>query len=195
MKRLFLAFVVVVVVAAAGCGGASDESGGTKPAAGDSGGSLSLVAYSTPQVVYDEVISDFAATTAGKDVTIKTSYGASGEQSRAVEAGLPADVVTFSIEPDVTRLVKAGLVADTWKSAPHDGLVTTSVVAFIVRKGNPKGIVSWDDLLKPGIEVVTQSVHVRRGQMEPARCARTRRPAVRAEAHHGARRGPAQVRP
>ena len=155
MKRLFLAFVVVVVVAAAGCGGASDESGGTKPAAGDSGGSLSLVAYSTPQVVYDEVISDFAATTAGKDVTIKTSYGASGEQSRAVEAGLPADVVTFSIEPDVTRLVKAGLVADTWKSAPHDGLVTTSVVAFIVRKGNPKGIVSWDDLLKPGIEVVT----------------------------------------
>ena len=104
---------------------------------------------------YDEIIPDFAATPAGKDITIKTSYGASGEQSRAVEAGLPADVVTLSTEPDVTRLVKAGLVADTWKSAPHAGLVTTSVVAFIVRKGNPEGIASWDDLLKPGIEVVT----------------------------------------
>ncbi len=156
MNRPLLAFVVVVAVIAAGCGGASDETGGAAtPAGSGSGGSLSLVAYSTPQVVYDEIIPDFAATPAGKDITIKTSYGASGEQSRAVEAGLPADVVTLSTEPDVTRLVKAGLVADTWKSAPHAGLVTTSVVAFIVRKGNPKGIASWDDLLKPGIEVVT----------------------------------------
>src|SRR5580765_7620450 len=114
MNKLLLAFVAVVAVTAAGCGGASDQSGGgTKPAGNGSAGSLSLVAYSTPQVVYDEVIPDFGATAAGKDVTIKTSYGASGEQSRAVEAGLPADVVTFSTEPDVTRLVKAGLVADT----------------------------------------------------------------------------------
>jgi sulfate/thiosulfate-binding protein len=158
MKKLLLALVVVAAVAVAGCGGASDATGGsdTGAAANDgSGGTISLVAYSTPQVVYDEIIPDFAATDAGKNVTIKTSFGASGEQSRAVEAGLAADVVTFSIEPDVTRLVKAGLVADDWNATPTKGLVTTSVVSFIVRESNPKNIKTWDDLLKPGVEVVT----------------------------------------
>jgi sulfate transport system substrate-binding protein len=157
MKKLLLALPVVVGLLATGCGGASDTKGskGTTASGDGSGGTISLVAYSTPQVVYDEVIPDFNATGPGKNVTIKTSYGASGDQSRAVEAGLGADVVTFSTEPDVTRLVKAGLVAEDWKTAPHAGLVTTSLVSFIVRKGNPKGITSWDDLLKPGIEVVT----------------------------------------
>ena len=84
-----------------------------------------------------------------------TSFGASGDQSRAVEAGLDADVVSFSIEPDVTRLVKAGLVDDNWKDNADQGIVTNSVVSFIVRKGNPKGIRTWDDLLKPGVEVLT----------------------------------------
>jgi sulfate/thiosulfate transport system substrate-binding protein len=88
-------------------------------------------------------------------VGFKSSFGASGEQSRAVEAGLKADVVSFSIEPDMTRLVDAGLVDKGWKDTAHDGLVTTSVVSFVVRKGNPKNIRTWDDLLKPGIEVVT----------------------------------------
>ncbi len=161
MKKLLLALVVALVavaaLAVAGCGGASDETAGAATGASNdaSGGTISLVAYSTPQVVYDEIIPDFNATDAGKNVAIKTSYGASGEQSRAVEAGLPADVVTFSIEPDVTRLVKAGLVADDWNATPTKGLVTTSLVSFIVREGNPKGIKTWDDLLKPGIEVVT----------------------------------------
>ncbi len=158
MKKVLLALPVAIALLATGCGGASDTKGGDRSTAASSSGSgatISLVAYSTPQVVYDEVIPDFNATAPGTNVTIKTSYGASGEQSRAVEAGLGADVVTFSTEPDLTRLVKAGLVADDWKAAPHAGLVTTSLVAFIVRKGNPKGITSWDDLLKPGIEVVT----------------------------------------
>jgi len=156
MKKLLLALPIAVALLAVGCGGASDrKDGATAASGGGSGSTISLVAYSTPQVVYDEIIPEFTATDAGKGVAIKTSYGASGEQSRAVEAGLPADVVTFSTEPDVTRLVKAGLVAEDWKSAPHDGLVTTSLVAFIVRKGNPKGIKTWDDLLKPGVEVIT----------------------------------------
>lgn len=158
MKKLLLASVAAAALAVAGCGGASDEKGGgssTAASSDGSGGTISLVAYSTPQVVYDQIIPAFNATDAGKNVQIKTSYGASGEQSRAVEAGLTADVVTFSTEPDVTRLVKAGLVAADWNTAPHNGLVTTSVVSFIVRKGNPKGITSWDDLLKPGVEVVT----------------------------------------
>jgi sulfate/thiosulfate-binding protein len=142
---------------AAGCGGSSDASGDSAAATGGSGGGakLSLVAYSTPQVVYDEIIPAFKKTEAGSGVSFRESFGASGEQSRAVEAGLAADVVSFSLEPDLTRLVDAGLVKDDWASTPSKGLVTRSVVSFIVRKGNPKGIRSWDDLLKPGVEVLT----------------------------------------
>jgi sulfate/thiosulfate transport system substrate-binding protein len=141
--------VVLAVLAVAGCGGADDTSAG--------GGStrLLLVAYSTPQVVYDEAVPGFRKTPAGKDVSLAQSYGASGDQSRAVKGGLTADVVTFSLEPDMTRLVKAGLVSDDWAANANRGLVSQSVVSLIVRKGNPKGIRTWDDLLKPGIEVLT----------------------------------------
>jgi sulfate transport system substrate-binding protein len=140
----------------AGCGGADDSSGGaSEGSASSGGGTLNLVAYSTPEVVYDEIIPDFQKTPEGKGVQFKSSFGASGEQSRAVEAGLPADVVSFSVEPDMTRLVDAGLVADDWKRTEHDGLVTTSVVSFVVRKGNPKNIKTWDDLLEKGVKVVT----------------------------------------
>ena len=140
----------------AGCGGASDEKGDASASTG--GGdkeTLSLVAYSTPQVVYDELIPAFGKTAAGEGVGFKTSFGASGDQARAVEAGQKADVVTFSTEPDMTRLVDAGLVDSTWKDGANEGLVTTSVVSFVVREGNPKNIKTWDDLLKPGIQVLT----------------------------------------
>ncbi len=82
------------------------------------------------------------------------SYASSGEQSRAVEGGLPADVVEFSLEPDITRLVDAGLVDDDWNRNEHDGMVTDSVVVFIVRKGNPKDITGWDDLVTGDVEVL-----------------------------------------
>jgi sulfate transport system substrate-binding protein len=156
---LLIALAAAAALLAAGCGGASDS---TSPATASSGGgadaktTLSLVAYSTPEVVYDEIIPAFERTAAGKGVAFKSSYGASGEQSRAVEGGLKADVVTFSLAPDVDRLVDAGLVNRDWTSAtPHDGFVTTSLVSFIVRKGNPKNIHTWDDLLEPGVKVVT----------------------------------------
>src|SRR3954471_17168540 len=154
--KLLLSLVVVAALATAGCGGASDSTSATA-ASGSAGGStkLSLVAYSTPQVVYDEVIPQFEKTSEGKGVGFSTSYGPSGDQSRAVEAGLKADVVTFSLAPDVDRLVKAGLVDGNWAAGPTKGLVSTSVVALIVRKGNPKHIKGWDDLLKPGVEAVT----------------------------------------
>lgn len=149
-----LATLVALVVA--GCGGSSDEKGGDDSAsAGDSKSELSLVAYSTPQVVYDEIIPDFNKTPDGRGVSFKSSFGASGDQSRAVEAGQKADVVSFSTEPDMTRLVDAGLVADDWNAGANRGLVTTSVVAFVVRRGNPKGIRTWDDLLRDGIKVLT----------------------------------------
>jgi len=141
----------------AGCGGSSDSTSSSADAASGSGskGTISLVAYSTPEVVYDQIIPDFQKTTAGKGVGFKASYGASGDQSRAVDAGLPADVVTFSTEPDMTRLVKDGIVASDWNAGPSKGLVTTSVVAFVVRKGNPKHIHTWADLLRPGVKVLT----------------------------------------
>jgi sulfate/thiosulfate transport system substrate-binding protein len=149
-----LAFAAMAVVA--GCGGSSDTAGGSDVSGGgDAKTTLSLVAYSTPEVVYDQIVPDFQSTTAGRSVGFKTSYGASGDQSRAVEAGLRADVVTFSTEPDMTRLVDSGQVASDWNQTPTRGLVTTSVVAFVVRKGNPKHIKTWDDLLRPGIKVLT----------------------------------------
>jgi sulfate/thiosulfate-binding protein len=129
-----------------GCGGVEGDSGS---------GSLTLVAYTTPREVYEVVIPAFQDTPEGEGVEFEQSYGASGEQSRAVEAGLPASVVAFSLEPDVTRLVEAGLVDDGWAEGEHKGMVSESVVVFGVRKGNPKRIRDWDDLVGEGVEVIT----------------------------------------
>lgn len=120
-----------------------------------SGKHVTLVAYSTPQKAFASLIEGFQATSEGKGSSFSQSYGPSGDQSRAVAAGLPADVVNFSLEPDVTRLVKAGLVAPNWNSGPTHGIVSNSVVVIIVRKGNPKHITGWSDLVKPGVGVVT----------------------------------------
>jgi sulfate/thiosulfate-binding protein len=120
-----------------------------------SGKELTLVAYSTPQGAYASLIPAFNATSEGKGVKFSQSYGPSGDQSRAVAAGLKADVVNFSLEPDVTRLVKAGLVSSNWNKNATHGFVTNSVAVIIVRKGNPKRITSWSDLVKPGVQVVT----------------------------------------
>jgi sulfate/thiosulfate-binding protein len=153
-SRLLFAVLVAGLMAVTACGGASDSTTGSSST--DKGSkSLSLVAYSTPEVVYDEIEPLFQKTGDGEGVGFKSSFGASGEQSRAVEAGLKADVVSFSLEPDMDRLVKAGLVDSNWADTPSKGLVTTSLVSFIVRKGNPKGIKTWDDLLKPGVQVLT----------------------------------------
>lgn len=126
-------------------------------ACGSSGDSkqLTLVAYSTPQGAYASLIPAFEATSEGKGVKFSQSYGPSGDQSRAVTAGLKADVVNFSLEPDVTRLVKAGLVSSNWNQNATHGFVTESVAVIIVRKGNPKHITGWSDLVKPGVQVVT----------------------------------------
>jgi len=129
---------------------------------GGSGGSgsgdkvqLALVAYSTPQGAYTKLIKAFQATDAGKNITFTQSYGASGDQSRAVAAGLRADIVNFSLAPDMTRLVKAGLVSADWNAGQYKGMVTDSVVVIGTRKGNPTGIKDWPDLTKPGVQVIT----------------------------------------
>ena len=142
------------VLAACG-GGASDvvgETGGTKADT-----TLTLVAYAVPEPGWSKIIPAFAATPEGKGVAVTTSYGASGDQSRAVVDGKPADIVNFSVEPDVTRLVKADKVAKDWNADATKGIPFGSVVSLVVRKGNPKNIKDWDDVLQPGVEVVTPS--------------------------------------
>jgi len=143
---------------AAACGGDDDDSaasGDTSSAASGAKVQLALVAYSTPQEAYEAIIKAFQKTPAGKNVSFTTSYGASGDQSRAVANGLKADVVAFSLAPDITRLVKANLVAKDWNSNQYKGMVTDSVVVIGTRKGNPKNIKTWDDLIKSGVEVIS----------------------------------------
>jgi sulfate transport system substrate-binding protein len=114
-----------------------------------------LVAYSTPKKAYDALTTAFAKTSAGEGVTFGQSFGASGAQSRAVDQGQPADVVAFSTTPDMTRLVKSGLVATTWNANAEKGMSSDSVVVLVVRKGNPKHITGWNDLIKQGVDVIT----------------------------------------
>ena len=148
--RLIIPVLALALVAAACGDDTTDSASGS-----GSNTKLSLVAYSVAKAAYDIVGPAFAATPEGKGVTFEASYGASGDQSRAVEKGLEADYVGFSLATDVSRLVKAGLVADDWDKGPTKGIVTDSVVVLVVREGNPKGIKGWDDIIKPGIQIVT----------------------------------------
>jgi sulfate transport system substrate-binding protein len=148
MNRRVLAALLALAAALGLAACSSSSSGG-------SGSELTLVAYSTPQPAFEKLIPAFQGTAGGKGVSFKQSYGPSGEQSRAVANGLHADVVDFSLEPDVERLVKAGLVDASWNQNATHGFVSDSVAVIIVRKGNPKHIEDWADLVKPGVQVVT----------------------------------------
>jgi sulfate/thiosulfate-binding protein len=144
------AALLLLSAVAAGCGGTGEASSD-----GEGGAKLSLVAYSTPKEAYEELIPAFQKTPAGTGVSFDQSYGSSGDQSRAVESGLPADVLALSLAPDVDRLVEPGLVAADWAQNDFRGFVTNSVVVFAVRKGNPKNIRTWDDIVRDDVEVIT----------------------------------------
>ncbi|MBA2460211.1 MAG: sulfate ABC transporter substrate-binding protein [Actinobacteria bacterium] len=143
MRKLVLALPAVVLVAASMAAAATRDT------------RLTLVAYSTPREAYGEIIPGFQKTDPGRDVSFSQSYGSSGEQSRAVQAGLKADIVALSLAPDVNALVEAGLVDPKWNRQSYRGMVHRSVVVFVVRDGNPKNIKGWNDLLRPGISVIT----------------------------------------
>jgi len=144
----------------AACGGQAGAPATSASGPGGAAGSvkLTLAAYSTPAEAYTRIIplfqSDYKSKT-GQDVTMATSYQGSGAQARAVAGGLEADVVALSLGPDVDSIAKAGLITHDWTAAPHKGIVSNSIVAFAVRKGNPKGIQDWADLAKPGLNVLT----------------------------------------
>ena len=129
------------------------------PSSSSSSGSesteLSLVGFAVPKAGNNAAQAAFAKTDEGQGTSWKESYGASGDQSRAVAGGLKADYVHFSITPDVTRLVDEGLVAKDWNAGPNKGIVTDSVVVLVVREGNPKNIKGWDDLAKKDVGIVT----------------------------------------
>jgi sulfate transport system substrate-binding protein len=146
MRRISLSFLPLLVLAAGVVVGARAATAST---------TLSLVAYSTPKDAYGKIISAFQATSAGKNVSFNQSYGASGDQARAVAAGLSADIVALSLEPDVSTLVKKGIVPSNWNQNRYHGMVTDSVVVFVVRDGNPKNIHTWADLAKSGVQVIT----------------------------------------
>lgn len=132
----------------AACGGGTGDNAADEQ-------TINLVGFAVPEAANKAIQAEFAKTPEGEDVTFSTSYGASGDQSRAVESGLKADYVHFSVGTDVDRLVKAGLVDPSWDKGNNKGIVSTSVVVLGVREGNPKNIKGWDDLVKPGVEIVT----------------------------------------
>jgi sulfate transport system substrate-binding protein len=144
--------VVAALAATAACG--SSSSGGSGNGGGGSK-SINLVAFSTPQKAYEKLLPAFNQTPAGAGAKLNGSYGASGTQRDKVLAGSPADIVEFSRSSDMDKLVSAGLVPSNWAANQYKGMVTDSVAVLIVRKGNPLGIHTWDDLIKPGVKVVT----------------------------------------
>src|ERR1700682_6509765 len=152
LKRCQLVPLAGLALVVAACSIAEPD----QPTAGSAAGvHLALVAYSTPQEAYARLIPAFQLTPGGASVSVDPSFGSSGSQTQGVIHGLGADVVALSLASDVTKLVNANLVAPEWNADPLHGMVTDSVASLVVRKGNPKGIQTWDDLLKPGIEVVT----------------------------------------
>jgi sulfate/thiosulfate transport system substrate-binding protein len=142
MKAIWIALLGIAVLAGSAAGASK-------------GATVSLVAYSTPKDAYGKIVSAFQNTAAGSGVSFNQSYDASGEQARRVAAGLPADVVNLSLDPDVDYLVRKGIVPKNWKANSHKGIVNDSVVVFVVRDGNPRHIKGWSDLIKPGVKVIT----------------------------------------
>ena len=146
-----LAAATAVMLLAA-CG--SNASAGSAEGDGD-GETINIVGFAVPEAANTAIAEEFVKTPEGEGVQFKTSYGASGDQSRAVVDGLDADYVHFSVASDVTRLVDAGLIAEDWDQGENAGIVSTSIVVLGVREGNPLGIEDWDDLVQPGVEIVT----------------------------------------
>jgi sulfate/thiosulfate-binding protein len=168
--RVPLILSVLIVLAACGGSPGGGASGGATPsgAAGATtavvpvanGGPNTIVlgAYSTPREAYGKLIPIFKAQwkqQTGQDITFQESYQGSGAQARAIAQGFEADIAALSLEADVNQIIKAGLITHDWKTGPYKGMVSDSIVAFAVRKGNPKGIKDWADLAKPGVQILT----------------------------------------
>ncbi len=144
------ALLALVALVVTGCGDSDDS------ASGSGGSKVDIVAYSTPEAVYTDALEPgFEATSAGEGASFSGSFGASGDQRRAVEAGQPASLVHFAQGGDMIALVESGQVAPDWNKNKYKGIGQESVVVLAVRKGNPEGIKSFDDLLTKDVDVIT----------------------------------------
>ena len=155
---LLAALTLLVAIVAAGCGGSDSSATGSETGSSSSGGAkLDVVGYSTPESVYAETLEPaFEKTSQGSGVSFSNSFGASGDQSRAVVAGQPASVVHFSQGGDMERLVEEGeIVAKDWEANKYKGIATDSVVVILTRSGNPEGIKSFKDIEDKDVDVVT----------------------------------------
>lgn len=120
---------------------------------------LTNVSYDPTRELYEQFNAEFVAhwkETSGETVSVQSTHGGSGAQARSVLEGLQADVVTLALESDVNLLADAGLIREDWRGAlPHNSAPYVSTIVFLVRKGNPKGIKDWGDLIADGVEVIT----------------------------------------
>jgi len=155
-SRKTLALAIAAAVTAAACGtGSGTESGAPER------GSVTLVlgAYTTPREAYGKAIlpafREHWKRTTGQDVEFQESYQGSGAQSRAIVGGFEADVAALSLEADVDKIAEAGLITHDWRGGPHGGMVSNSIAVIAVRPGNPQGIRDWEDLVRPGLDVLT----------------------------------------
>lgn len=161
MRQAFkvLGLLSGLVLVLAGCGNAASANGSHSV-------TLTLGAFSTPQQVFAKLIPIFQAQwkqQTGQTVTFRQSYQGSGTQAKAIIAGFEADVAALAMAPDIDAIAKAGLITHDWTATPTHGMVADSVVAFAVRKGNPKGIHDWADLARPGIQVLTPNAQTSGG--------------------------------
>jgi sulfate transport system substrate-binding protein len=167
MSKIILKTYLVILIFSllAGCAGGAAQTGG---GAAQQPARLILGAYTTPREAYAEIIPIFQKAwkdKTGQDIVFEESYLGSGAQSRAIVEGFEADVAALSLEADITRIEKAGLITNNWKDGPYKGMVSTSVVVFGVRQGNPKGIRDWADLARPGIQILTPNPKTSGGAM------------------------------
>ncbi len=146
MRRFLLGALILPVLF--GCASSAAQ-------ARQTGTTVNLVAYSTPKTVVGKLITQFQHHAAGQGVSFTQSYGPSGSQAKAIVAGQPADVAFLSTGLDIDTVADAGVISKSWTHAPYGGIAANSVVAFVVRPGNPKHIHGWKDLTKPGVQVVT----------------------------------------
>src|SRR6266545_3996812 len=158
MTRRFRFLILLLVLAGllAACGAAASAPTAAVPVANGGPNTIVLGAYTTPREAYGKLIPIFKEQwkkQAGQDLTFQESYQGSGAQSRAIAQGFEADVAALSLEADINQIIKAGLITHDWKSGEYKGMVSDSVVAFAVHKGNPKGIKDWADLGKPGTQI------------------------------------------
>ncbi len=158
-SRLIVSLAALALLAAS-CGGSSSGAGGSNgPCTPAQTPVVNFAAYSTPREVYGKVIPAFQAMWkeqhGGQSVIFQESYAGSTTQAQNVIAGYPADVVALSLAPDVDAIKDAGLITHDWTEAPDGGMVSTSVVVFDVRPGNPLGIRDFDDLTRPGVQILT----------------------------------------